>query len=352
MKKLETIHVEDLKEYADAYVQHDPSEFSSLSSVQTDAEPKKVMRSLSAQTAELAKEAISVQTEPEPAPAPAPERREFCVQTDAPEPERRSRSPSPGEDMVSSSSTVVPPTPKQTALDIFNGDLPPSYAQITGGSDDVVDAQTQRDMLVAAEAIRKWHEGLHVPLAPIPGGISVDAVEEWTALKEELGFDCAAIDKVLEMSLKTGPRSARDEADDLLSSPGAGPSSHRYARKNRFYNIYNTFVYGDRDRDRPRKEDDDDDTRRATAFQPGMLQTCAVAGLFALAVSAFTAPYMQAQYYVPGGPTYYDRMAWAEFNRLNPVGEGFVMDGAASIWDFIGRVGGEAARMAARGFPT
>ncbi len=356
MKKMETIHVEDVKEYADAYVQHDPCEFSSSHSVQTDAEPKKVMKSFFTQTAELATEATSVQTEPEPSPPPAPEKHEICIQTDTPEPESRSRSPSPGEDMASSSSTVVPSTPKQRSLDIFNGDLPPSYAQITGGSDEVVDAQTQRDMRVAAEAIRKWHEGLHVPLAPIAGGVSVDAVEEWMALKGELGFDCAAIDKVLEMSLKRGPRSARDEADgdDLLSSPGAGPgpSSRRYARKNRFYNIYNTFVYGDRSRARKEEEDNDNDDSRRSTFQPGMLQTCAVAGLFALAVSAFTAPYMQAQYYVPGGPTYYDRIAWAEFNRLNPVGEGFVMDGAASFWDFIGRVGGEAARMAARGIPT
>ena len=251
--------------------------------------------------------------------------------------------------MASSSSTLMPPTPKQRPIDIFNGDLPPSYAQITGGSDNPVDAQTQRDMAVAAEAIRKWHDGLHLPLSPIPGGVSVDAIEEWTALKEELGFDCSAIDKVLEMSLKNGPRSTRD--DDLLSSPGAGPSSRRYTRKNRFYNIYNTFVYGS-DRDRERKDEEDEDRHRGATFQPGMLQTCAVAGLFALAVSVFTAPYMQAQYSVPGGPTYYDRMAWAEFNRLNPAGEGFVMDGATSIWDFIGRVGGEAARMAARNFPT
>ncbi|KLO17115.1 hypothetical protein SCHPADRAFT_822027 [Schizopora paradoxa] len=344
MKRLETIHLEDVKEYADAYVQHEPEEFSSSLSIQTDPEPKKIMKTFHTQT-EVTTNSFSVQTEPEPAPPPPPEKHEMSIQTDASEPESRSRSPSPGEDMASSSSTLMPPTPKQRPIDIFNGDLPPSYAQITGGSDDPADAQTQRDMHVAAEAIRKWHEGLHLPLSPIPGGVSVDAIEEWTALKEELGFDCSAIDKVLEMSLKNGPRSTRD--DDLLSSPGAGPSSRRYTRKNRFYNIYNTFVYGS-DRDRERKDEDEEDKRRA----PGMLQTCAVAGLFALAVSVFTAPYMQAQYSVPGGPTYYDRMAWAEFNRLNPAGEGFVMDGATSIWDFIGRVGGEAARMAARNFPT
>ncbi len=50
MKKMETIHVEDVKEYADAYVQHDPCEFSSSHSVQTDAEPKKVMKSFFTQT--------------------------------------------------------------------------------------------------------------------------------------------------------------------------------------------------------------------------------------------------------------------------------------------------------------
>ncbi len=203
--------------------------------------------------------------------------------------------------MASSSSTVVPSTPKQRSLDIFNGDLPPSYAQITGGSDEVVDAQTQRDMRVAAEAIRKWHEGLHVPLAPIAGGVSVDAVEEWMALKGELGFDCAAIDKVLEMSLKRGPRSARDEADgdDLLSRPRRWPrpeQSSLCAQEPFPTTFNNTFVYGDRSRARKEEEDNDNDDSRRSTFQPGMLQTCAVAGLFALAVSAFTAPYMQAQY--------------------------------------------------------
>ena len=63
------------------------------------------------------------------------------------------------------------------------------------------------------------------------------------------------------------------------------------------------------------------------------------------------APYMAPQYAVPGGATYYDRAAWNSFNSIHAGGEMFAPDGTAAVWNFIGRVGGGAARIA-RGWPT
>lgn len=352
MKKVETF--EETKEYSDAYTQYEQSEFLSSATTQTDAEPKKAVASFSTQT-EIVTSTSSAQTDPIHVPPPIV-KVEMEIQTESPDLEEGSSSGSatPAEDMASSSSTVLPPTPKAALQSAFLGDLPPSYSQIADL--DGNDPQTQRDMRVAAETVRKWHAGLHVPLNPVPGGVSADALEEWTALKEELGFECLAIDKVIEMSIKTGlprdvaaaargegPTIGNDDDDEAESDSESGaakglPAGRRFARKNRFYNIYNTFVYGHPERER-------------TTLGANLTQAAVVLGVCAIAASVLTAPYTQPQYNVPGAPTYYDRAAWSEFNRLYPAGEGFAGDGAATVWDFLGRIGGGAARMA-RGWPT
>ena len=151
------------------------------------------------------------------------------------------------------------------------------------------------------------------------------------------------------MSIKTGlPREAAAaargegpavaEAESDSEASGRGPTSRRVTRKGRFYNIYNTFVYGHPERER-------------NALSANITQAAVVLGVCAIAASVMTAPYTQPQYQVPGAPTYYDRAAWSEFNRLYPAGEGFGGDGAATVWDFLSRITGGAARMA-RGWPT
>lgn len=351
MKKVETLHLEETKEYSDAYTQYEQSEFISSAMTQTEAEPKKTVASFSTQT-EVSTSTTSAQTDPIPVPPPIV-KVEMEIQTELPDLEEGSSgSATPAEDMASSSSTVLPPTPKAALQSSFLGDLPPSYSQIADL--DGNDPQTQRDMRVAAETVRKWHAGLHVPLNAVPGGVSADALEEWSALKEELGFECLAIDKVIEMSIKTGlPREVaaaargegpsmgdedEDEAESDSASGAKGLPGRRFTRKNRFYNIYNTFVYGHPERER-------------TSLSANLTQAAVVLGVCAIAASVMTAPYTQPQYNVPGAPTYYDRAAWSEFNRLYPAGEGFAGDGAATVWDFLGRIGGGAARMA-RGWPT
>ena len=337
MKRLETIQIEDTKEYADAYTQHEPAEFTTSHSSQTDPELKRTMASFSIQTETEETSTSSIQTELVHADIPLPVIRvEVEVQTDVTEPER-SRSTTPDEDMASSSSTLLPPTPKQMP----KPDLPPAYAQIEGTSSGAPDGLTPE----LRDALQKLHRGLHLPLSPIAGGVSEDALEEWAALKEEMGFECVAIDKILEMSVKTGQARAPSSvgiSEDEPEAPASG--ARQYRRKNRFYNIYNTFVYGSADPAPP--------ANPAPPFPSSLAQTVLILGLFGLAGAFLSAPYYAHPHYnVPGGPTYYDRAAWNEFNSMYPVVEGFGNDGVATVWDFLGRVGGGAARMA-RGWPN
>ena len=53
---------------------------------------------------------------------------------------------------------------------------------------------------MAAETLKKWHHGMKIPFEAAPRGVSDDALEEWKALKEELGVECEVIDRVLRKS--------------------------------------------------------------------------------------------------------------------------------------------------------
>jgi len=147
-------------------------------------------------------------------------------------------------------------------------------------------------------------------------------MEEWKALKEELGVECMVIDEIVANSEKvTGPRLPKDGGK---------------ARRGRFYNIYNTYVYGD---------------KNIPGLPTGVASQVAMwVGASALVLLAVS-PYMVPHYSVPGGPTYYDRAAWTSFNTMQAAGEGFSPDGTTAVWNFLGRVGGGAARIA-RGWPT
>lgn len=317
--KIETIKYEDTRTYSDAYTQHDVSEFTASHQIQTDLEPKRPMASSSIQTQALPLASLSTQTERAPSPPPV-SRTETEIQTDD------------AETLVADESFAL--NGKWTAVP---RDLPPSYAETSRAGAE--DAEEPQNVTGTYDAVRSWHHGLEVPLSPVAGGISEDAVEEWNALKQEMGFECLAIEKVIEMSIKTGRPRSSDASTSTSSSP---------PRKSRFYNIYNTFV-SDASRARDRE------TERDRSLAAGLTQAAIVLGVCVLAAGILSAaPSFHSQYDgygVPGGPSYYDRAAWSEFNRLYPVGEGLVADGAASVWDVVGRITGGAARMA-RGWPT
>ena len=331
------------REYADAYTQHDATSFTKTSTTQTDPPPRILATSLSTQTdGSLTSTSTSTQTD-----IPIPRiTTEAEVQTE----EVTSRSPSPQEEddpLASSSSTVLPPTPKAnvTSLDIVASnspnDLPPSYNQVTSDtpSHDILhlldaedlsfshipDPRQRRDLRIAVETLRIWHSGLKVPLHP-PAEVSADMLEEWRTLKAEVGMGCSVLDRALE--------------DAAASATKNAASSSRRRKNGRFYNIYNTYVYGG-----------DGHNALAGKMPWGGLASHALLCVGASAVVFFAmSPFLTHQYVVPGGPSYYDRSAWSSFNTMYPAGEGYAGEGNIAMWNFLGRLGGGAARIA-RGWP-
>lgn len=310
-----TFSFEESKEYSDSATQYEPTLFSISSTTQTDPPPKIIRQSLSTQTEGPSVEVLAVQTDPETIPIPRVTL-EMAIQTDEIH-EEPSRSPSPhtAESMASSSSTIVPPTPKAhpQPLESAHSDLPPAYNQINPRE------QEEHDLRVVTDALQKWHPGAEIPFAPKPGGIAEESVEEWKAFNRELGVGCMVIDKIIERSEKTS---------------GSRSSKTGKARQNRFYNIYNTYIYGEKG--------------LASGFASQTALLVGASALMLLAIGQFRSP---AIYSIPGGPTYYDRQAWKAFNTMQMGGEGFGYDDTAAVWAFLGRVGGGAARIA-RGWPT
>ncbi|KIM59417.1 hypothetical protein SCLCIDRAFT_9958 [Scleroderma citrinum Foug A] len=318
--------ITERREYADACTQHYSAEYTSTCATQTDPEPSIIRSTFAAQTEKTRISSLSVQTDLEPRPIPRATTN-IEIQTDIPaepepepEPVEPPRSPSPLEDeddaMASSSSTVLPPTPKGELSPLHPHDLPPSYTQVTShlGPPNPLDL------------LKKWYSGLTIPIGPIPEGVSEDAIEEWRALKEDLGVECLVIDKIIEASARTGPR----------------PQS----RRNRFYNIYNTYVYGSGDPDGA-----DAGGRGGSSFPLNTAKHVLLCMGAWACVYLIMGPYIAAQYTPVGGATYYDRAAWSSFNSMQAPGEGFGHDGTSALWRLVERVGFGAARIAG-GWPT
>jgi len=335
---------EELKEYSDGSTQYDPTLFAVNHGMQTEPERKPLKASFSIQTDPI----------PEPKPLPAPLPRvtvEMDIQTDPVEEQELEQDHF--ESMASSSSTIVPPTPKPSSNKELaphaHLDEPPAYNQVTEAD------QEEREWRVAAETLKKWHNGVKIPFEPVSGGISEEAVEEWNALKQELGVGCLVIDKIVSASAERAASSSSSSIGGSSATASSVVKEGKARRGGRFYNIYNTYVYGG-----------DKTPAAAAASASASLSTAPLTsglagqalmfvGASALVILAVT-PYMVPHYSaIPGGPTYYDRAAWNSFNSMHATGGGegfgFAPDGTAAVWSFLGRVGGGAARIA-RGWPT
>ncbi len=300
------------------------------------------------------------------------------------------------DSLASSSSTIKPPTPRPITpapVDTqIHHDEPPAYSSPASAADPSsitlgLDHE-EREWRMAAELLKKWHRGAKLPIDGVPGGVSEEAMEEWRALKEELGVECMVIDKIMERSAKVPAVASRSQPGesgaaetDLVAGGSSGKemAMSRASRIGRFYNIYNTYVYGAGGGVHHHHGENgklSTSSSFPTSFVVPMLTSFArQAAMWAGASAAvlfFMGPYMAAAPY-GAGATYLDRHAWNSFNSLHAgAGEGFVgpvgrfgggwfgfgaagagagVDGTAAVWNILGRVGGGAARMA-RGWPT
>ena len=311
------------------------------------------------------------------------------------------------DSLASSSSTIKPPTPRPITpapIDTqIHHDEPPAYSSATSAADpssiSLGLGNEEREWRMAAELLKKWHRGAKLPIDGIPGGVSEEAVEEWRTLKEELGVECMVIDKIMERSAKVtavarsppGEAGATETHSATGDSSAQGTVSTNVSRAGRFYNIYNTYVYGAGSGvHHHHGEDGKPSTSSSSSFPASFVvstltslarQAAMWAGASA-AVLFFMGPYLAPAPY-GAGPTYFDRRVWNSFNALHAgAGEGFVgpagrfgggwfgfgpagaggvvagagvggaaVDGTAAVWNILGRVGGGAARIA-RGWPT
>ncbi|KAF9533935.1 hypothetical protein CPB83DRAFT_416318 [Crepidotus variabilis] len=333
----------ELKEYSDSSTQYDPTLFAVNHAMQTEAERNPIMATFSIQTDP---EPVRVPTPPPRLPTPPPPRHmsEMEIQTELIE-EEPSRSSSPGiqdESMASSSSTIIPaPSTPKAAHRALDTDDPPAY--------DKVHEETER-------LLCRWHNGAKTQpadnsitgepfeFAGVQGGVSEEAVEDWNALKRELGVKCDVIEKVISASEVTSASSSSK------LGKGKAPKNVNRSASGRFYNIYNTYVYGDKS--------------SALGLSTHILLWVGASALALMAVSPYITPHYAV---VPGGATYYDRAAWHSFNAIGGGGEGFGVavgggagggwlrpggGGPDSLWGFFARAGGGAAARIARGWPA
>lgn len=259
------------------------------------------------------------------------------------------------ESLASSSSTILPPTPKAhtRSLSLSAEDEPPTYNQVA--AQRLEEEKTRR---VVSDALSRWHLGAKlrslyasahahahdhthakggsdvdvvddradtldgINAEPIEGGVTEDLVEEWKALKEELGVECLVIDKILENSTKIPRTPASPSASTTSADKGK-------RRSGRFFNIYNTYVYGSSDSTPPATSATTTTPPKsfATTLTNLATQTLLFASASAVVFVALTPyiPYLLSSSTptVPGGASMYDRAAWASFNTLGGgAGEG------------------------------
>jgi hypothetical protein len=216
---------------------------------------------------------------------------------------------------------VEPVSPASRFLQLPHDD-PPSYqlSEIEQSGEETLNI------------LRKWH-GVKV-LGPLPGGISREAIEDWHALKRELGIKCPIIEEIIEQSDKQAGSSRH-----FGFSPMRRESARRYVEggKRRFYNIYNTYILGG---DRAMPDGAVEAGNRQSAVE--MLS----AGKWVVAFGAWSAFLLWygsggelARLVAPGAPTYTDRALWSSFNALaGGAGEGFGVAGTAPPVDTVGAV--------------
>ncbi|KAF8519575.1 hypothetical protein JB92DRAFT_3112335 [Gautieria morchelliformis] len=310
--KRQVVEVTVTKEFSDAYTQHDASEFVASLATQTEPEPKPSVATSSVQTEpEPDQRSFEVQTEPEIKPVLASSE----AQTD-PEPgSERAPAQDSDDELASSSSTVRPSTPRPSTP----RDAPPSYDQalsrqalakaLEGSTQDYsrAKASMRYELKVAEATLKQWHKGAAIPFEPLPEGISVEAVEQWAALKKELGAECLVLDKIVAASKK------------IPKAPPQPQPQKKASSRRRFYNIYNTYFYNKSD-------------NAVSAYA-----TPVIVG-FVFSTVVFLALSPAAPYAVPGMPTYQDRAYWTAFHALDAAGEGFANGKSDAVWTVVGRL--------------
>lgn len=215
--------------------------------------------------------------------------------------------------VISTQIKVEPASPSSRLLQLPRDD-PPSYQL----------SEIEQSGGESLEILRKWH-GVKV-LGPLPGGISREAVEDWHALKRELGVKCPIIEEIIEQSGKQ-----TKQGMSFGFSPMRGESARRYVEggKRRFYNIYNTYILGG-----------EESSRAASASREVIM-----VGKWAVAIGAWSAFLLWygssdgGRLVPPGSPSYTDRALWSSFNALaGAPGEGFGATGVAPPVDAVGAV--------------
>jgi hypothetical protein len=257
---------------------------------------------------------MEIQTDPEPIPTPppAPVMMSMEIQTD-PEPEPQAE---PEPEPIASTSTAAPPTPKGKTAD-----LPPTYEE-------------DERALAAASILQKAHPGAPAIFTEgLPNGISAATLADWVRIKSELGVSCAVLDRLVESST-VQPEALTPEPASALT-PEPTPESVAAPIPARKWTLSSPLITA------------------LTNTAANVLLCMAASGLVVLVMGPTLAP---PPMYVPGGPTYYDRLAWSSFNGMQAAGEGFGGgfgggDGTGVVWNVIGRLGGGAARRLG-GWPT
>lgn len=225
----------------------------------------------------------------------------------------------PGASTSRAGVKVEPASPSSKFLQLPHDD-PPSYqlSEIEQSGEETLNI------------LRKWH-GVKV-LGPVPGGISREGIEDWQALKRELGIKCPIIEEVIEQSEKQAATSRR-----FGFSPARRESARRYVEggKRKFYNIYNTYILGG-----------DRAATPATHAEGHTSLDIMSTGKWVVAFGAWSVFLLwvgsggeTARFVTPGSPTYTDRALWSSFNALaGGTGEGFGYTGTPPPVDAVGAV--------------
>lgn len=193
-------------------------------------------------------------------------------------------------------------------------DAPPSYTSTQPAASTPGPSANDRAALMK-EVLAEWHPSERALLEAIPNGVSQETLADWENLKKEIGIECRVLDAVLETSQADVPHRPRNHKRDH--------------RANRFYNIYNTYIYGDNG-------------------PSANLVPVFVFGGLAMGLLLAAQPFMPTAYMTPGTPNYVDRIGWQAANSLGPSGVGFDQNTGRAGVGFLRMLFGGAQIMAGR----